>query len=168
MMGWATTSSCKAPQEKICSPKDQTWEACIAGVYSTSGQSRPTGSVADPDVYPGSRILIFTHPGSRISDPKTVPKERDEKKFSYQTFFCSYKFHKIEYYVIFEMLKMLKKKICVNFQRIFQYALKYMGMGSGIRDPRSGIRKKTYSGSRIQGSNRHRIPDPDSQNTADR
>jgi hypothetical protein len=38
------------------------------------------------DVYPGSRILIFTHPGSRISDPgsripdpKTIPKERDEK-----------------------------------------------------------------------------------------
>jgi hypothetical protein len=30
----------------------------------------------------------------------------------------------------------------------------------GIRDPRSGIRdqKKTYSGSRIQGSKRHRIP----------
>jgi hypothetical protein len=23
------------------------------------------------DVYPGSRILIFTHPGSRISDPGT-------------------------------------------------------------------------------------------------
>ncbi len=38
------------------------------------------------DVYPGSRILIFTHPGSRISDPgsripnpKTVTKERGEK-----------------------------------------------------------------------------------------
>jgi hypothetical protein len=26
-----------------------------------------------------SRILIFTHPGSRISDPKTATKERDEK-----------------------------------------------------------------------------------------
>jgi hypothetical protein len=31
---------------------------------------------------------------------------------------------------------------------------------SEIRDPRSGIRKKTFSGSRIQGSKRHRIPDP--------
>ncbi len=37
------------------------------------------------DVYPGSRILIFTHPGSRISDlgsripdPKTATKERGE------------------------------------------------------------------------------------------
>jgi hypothetical protein len=33
------------------------------------------------DVYPGSRILIFTHPGSRIPDPKTATKERGEKKF---------------------------------------------------------------------------------------
>jgi hypothetical protein len=32
------------------------------------------------DVYPGSRILIFTHPGSRIPDPKTATKERGEKK----------------------------------------------------------------------------------------
>ncbi len=31
------------------------------------------------DVYPGSRILIFTHPGYRISDPKTATKERDKK-----------------------------------------------------------------------------------------
>jgi hypothetical protein len=31
------------------------------------------------DVYPGSRILIFTHPGSRFSDPKTEIKERGEK-----------------------------------------------------------------------------------------
>jgi hypothetical protein len=35
-----------------------------------------------------------------------------------------------------------------------------MGLGSGIRDP-----EKTYFGSRIrvQGSKRHRIPDPDPQ-----
>jgi hypothetical protein len=34
------------------------------------------------DVYPGSRILIFTHPGSQIPDPgyKTATKERGEKK----------------------------------------------------------------------------------------
>jgi hypothetical protein len=32
------------------------------------------------DVYSGSRILIFTHPGSRIRDPKTATKERGEKK----------------------------------------------------------------------------------------
>jgi hypothetical protein len=33
-----------------------------------------------------------------------------------------------------------------------------MNLGSEIRDP-----EKTYSGSRIQGSKRHRIPDPDPQ-----
>jgi hypothetical protein len=33
-----------------------------------------------------------------------------------------------------------------------------MGLGSAIRDP-----EKTYSGSRIQGPKRHRIPDPDPQ-----
>jgi hypothetical protein len=45
------------------------------------------------DVYPGSRILIFTHPGSRIPDlgsripdPKTGRKERGEKNFFVQHF----------------------------------------------------------------------------------
>jgi hypothetical protein len=33
-----------------------------------------------------------------------------------------------------------------------------MGLGSEIQDP-----EKTYSGSRIQGSKKHRIPDPDPQ-----
>jgi hypothetical protein len=43
-------------------------------------------------------------------------------------------------------------------------APKNMGLGSGIWDPGSGIRdpEKTYSGSRIQWSKRHRIPIPDS------
>jgi hypothetical protein len=109
------------------------------------------------DVYPGSRILIFTHPGSRIPDPKTVPKEIDENKFCYHTFFCSHKFHKIYNYVIFEMLK---KKIWANFQRTveifslnFQYALKYMGLGSGIRKkpiPDPGSRGQKGTGSRIR------------------
>jgi hypothetical protein len=68
---------------------------------------------------------------------------------------------------------MLKKKIWANFQRIvevfypknFQYALKYMGLGSGIRDPRSGIRKKPIPdpGSRGQKGTGYRIPDPDPQ-----
>ena len=35
-----------------------------------------------------------------------------------------------------------------------------MGLGSEIWDTRPGIRKKTYSGSLIQGSKRHRNPDP--------
>jgi hypothetical protein len=40
-----------------------------------------------------------------------------------------------------------------------------MSLGSGIRDPGSGNRNKPIPdpGSRIQGSKRHRIPDPDPQ-----
>jgi hypothetical protein len=51
------------------------------------------------DVYPGSGILIFTHPGAQISDPgtKTAIKVRGEKN-CYRTFFCSHTFNKIEYY----------------------------------------------------------------------
>jgi hypothetical protein len=66
--------------------------------------------IPDPDFYP-SRILIFTHPGSRIPDPKTATKEMGEKnQLSY--LFCSHKFNKIINYFIFEMLK---KKIWANF-----------------------------------------------------
>jgi hypothetical protein len=89
------------------------------------------------DVYPGSRILIFTHPGSRIPDlgsrisdpgsrisdpgsripdPKTATKEGGEK-ISCHTFLCSHKFHKIVNYFSFEVLK---KKIWANFQRIIE------------------------------------------------
>jgi hypothetical protein len=38
---------------------------------------------------------------SRIPDPKTATKERGQKKFVCQTFFCSHKFHKIKNYFIF-------------------------------------------------------------------
>jgi hypothetical protein len=55
------------------------------------------------DVYPGSRILIFTHPGSRITDTrsrildsKTAMKDIGEKKFVVIPFVWSHKFHKIE------------------------------------------------------------------------
>jgi hypothetical protein len=72
-------------------------------------------SVADPGCL--SQILIFTHRGSRIPDPKTATKERDEKKLVVIPFFCSHKFYKIENYFIFEMLK---KKIWANFQRIIE------------------------------------------------
>jgi hypothetical protein len=49
------------------------------------------------------------------------------------------------------MIKLFTQKIVIKLSKIY---------GFGIRDPRSGIRNKTYSGSRnpIQG-----IPDPDLQ-----
>ncbi len=95
------------------------------------------------DVYPGSRILIFPipDPGSRISDPKNSNKREGWKKFCYQTFFCSHKFHKIEFYFVFEMRK---KQIWAKFQRIIEVlSLKKLSLSSqkyglGIRDPRSG------------------------------
>ncbi len=68
------------------------------------------------DVYPGSRILIFTHPGSRIPYPKTATKERGEK-ICCHTFLGSHKFHKIVNYFSFEVLK---KKNWANFQRIIE------------------------------------------------
>jgi hypothetical protein len=65
-------------------------------------------SVADPGCL--SLILIFVHPGSRISDPrsqipylKTASKEMGEK-ICCPTFFCSQKYQKLINYFIFELL----------------------------------------------------------------
>jgi hypothetical protein len=60
--------------------------------------------------------------------------------------------------------KFSKNYLCF-YQKKVHYALKYMGLESGIRDPRSGIRKKPIpdpgvSGQKGTGS---RIPDPDPQ-----
>jgi len=49
---------------------------------------------------------------SRIPDPKTATKERDEKFFF---FLYSHKFHKIEHYFSFEVLK---KKNWDNFKEL--------------------------------------------------
>jgi hypothetical protein len=97
-------------------------------------------------------------------DPKTATKERGEK-ICCHNFLCSHKFHKIANYFSFEAPK---KKIWANFQRIIKLFIQKIvtklskiwvwDPGSEIRDP-----KKTYSGSRIKGSKRHRIPDPDPQ-----
>ncbi len=62
---------------------------------------------------------------------------------------------------------MLKKKIWVNFQRIIELftqkivkKLLKMVLGSGIRDPGSGIRKKTIPD---PGSRGQKAPDPGSR-----
>jgi hypothetical protein len=122
-------------------------------------------SVADPGCL--TRILIFTHPGSRISDPRSQiqkqQQKRDLKKFVVIRYlFCSHKFHKTENDLIFEMLEKKFGPFSKNYRTFYSknchYALKNMDLGSEIRDP-----EKTYSGSRIQGSKRHRISDPDPQ-----
>jgi hypothetical protein len=48
------------------------------------------------DVYPGSRILILSHPGSRISDPKTGTKDRGEKKIVVIPSFVATNFTKLK------------------------------------------------------------------------
>jgi hypothetical protein len=96
------------------------------------------------DVYPGSRILIFTHPGSRIQKQQ---QKRGVKKICCHTFLCSHKFHKTENYFSFEVLK---KKIWANFQKIIELSTqKIVSKFSKIWvwDPGSG-------------KNLFRIPDP--------
>jgi hypothetical protein len=61
---------------------------------------------------------------------------------------------------------MLKKKIWANFQRIVEvFTQKMFNMLSNIWvwDPESGKKPIPDPGSQIQGSKRHRIPDPDPQ-----
>jgi hypothetical protein len=100
-----------------------------------------------------ARILIFAHPGSRIQKQQ---QKRGAKKLVFIPFF-SHKFHKIVNYFIFEMLK---KKLWDSFQRIIEFFIqKFITklskiwvwyLVSEIRDPG------------VQGSKRHRIPDPGS------
>ena len=118
---------------------------------------------------PGSWFLPIPDPGSRILDPKKATKERGEN-FFFHTFLCSHKFHKIDNYFSFEVLR---EKFWVNFQRILEhFTQKVVTKLSKIWlwDPRSGIRKKTIpdpgsrgqkgTGSRIRIRNTVRIPNP--------
>jgi hypothetical protein len=122
-------------------------------------------SVADPGCL--SRILIFTHPGSRIPDLgsriQKQQQKREVKKISCHTFLCSHKFHKIVNYFSFEVLK---KKIWANFQRTIELFTKKnvkkllkiwsWDPGSGknlFRIPNPGVKK-------------HPIPDPGSATLA--
>ncbi len=97
--------------------------------------------IPDPDFY-----------SSRIPDPKTATKERDEK-----IFFVIHKFHKIENYFSFEVLK---KKIWANFQRIIELFTQKIvtklskiwlwdpGSGKNLfRIPDPGVKKAPDSGS---------------------
>ncbi len=105
--------------------------------------------IPDPDFYP-----------SRIPDPgsKNSNKRQGWKFFFFEPFFVATNFTKLniilflicwrkKFGAIFqELLKFLPKKYC-------HQALKNMGLGSGIRDPRSGIRDLG------SGKNLFRIPD---------
>jgi hypothetical protein len=121
--------------------------------------------IPDPDFYP-SRIPNL------VSRTQKQQQKKGVKKFLSYIFY-SHKFHKIENYFIFEKLK---KKIGVSFQRIIElvtqkFVTKLSKDGFGIRNPGSenrdpeNIFRMADPGFQIlvQGSKRHRIPDPDPQ-----
>ncbi len=109
------------------------------------------GSVADPGCL------------SRISDPRSQNSNKREgwKKICCHTFLCNHKFHKIENYFIFEVLK---KKIWANFQRIVEPCTqRIVTKLSKICDwdPGSWSRGQKGTGSRIRIRNTVcRDPDP--------
>ncbi len=103
----------------------------------------------DPDFYP-----------SRILDPKTATKERGEKKFVVIPFYVAKKFHKIENYFSFEMLK---KKIWANFLRIMElFTQKIVTKLSKIWvwDPGSEIRDVEKNLFLILDPGVKKVPDP--------
>jgi hypothetical protein len=98
------------------------------------------------NVYPGSQILIFTHFGSRIPDPKTSTKERGEKKLVVKPFFVATNLTKLKLFYFtnaeeFGNLGQFSKNLAKNL------SLSSTKYGVGIRDPRSG-------------KNLFRFPDP--------
>ncbi len=101
------------------------------------------------DVYPGTRFLP-----SRISD--------SGPKIQQQTFLCTHTFHTFENYFIFEQVRYHTEKIWAIWHRIYLFStqkllLSSQKYGLGIRDP-----EKTLAGIWIQGSKKHRTPDPHS------
>ncbi len=159
---WINTMCCVKSEKKL----EQ--ERRVTPVFLMYSQCGGSGMFI-PD--PGSWFLPIPDPGSRIPDPKTATKERGEKKLDVKPFYLATKFNKIVNYFSFEVLK---KKIWPNFQRTIElftkkivkkfFKISSWDPESEIRDPGSEIRdpEKTHSGSRIQGSKRHRIPDPGS------
>jgi hypothetical protein len=97
------------------------------------------------DVHPGSRILIFTHPGSKNSN-----KREGWKNLFFHTFFVATNFTNLN---IITFLICWRKKFWPNFPRIIKvFTQKIVTKLSKVRvwDPRSGTREKP-------------IPDPGSR-----
>jgi hypothetical protein len=51
------------------------------------------------DAYPGSRFLPIPDPGSRIQKQQQKIRVKKIIKFVFKPFFCSHKFHKIDYFI---------------------------------------------------------------------
>ena len=106
--------------------------------------------IPDPDFYP-----------SRIPYPKTATKERGEKKFVVILFYVATNFTKIENYF---SLKVLRKKVWPNFQRIIKLFTQTIvtklskilvwdpNPGSEIRNPENNLFRTPDSGVKDPGS----------------
>ncbi len=119
------------------------------------GNTASTTVLRIRDVYSGSRILIFTHPGSRIQ------KQQQKRGVIWcHTFLCiATNFTKL--YIIL-LLKCWRKKFGPIFKELYNFLTKKLSLSSqkygfGIRDP-----EKTYFGSRIPDPGVKKAPDPGS------
>jgi hypothetical protein len=90
------------------------------------------------DVYPES----WFYP-SRISDPRSKNSKKEKGEKNVLCLFCGHKCHKIENYFSLEMLKKkfgpIFKDTRTFYRKNCHKALKNMGLGSEIRDPKKPI-----------------------------
>jgi hypothetical protein len=110
------------------------------------------------DVYPGSRILIFIHPGSQISDPgSNNSTKRGGDNFFCPTIFVAKNAIKLQINFIFEQVK--KIFLAKTLRIILLFTQKFVIKLSKIWvwDPGSEIWKKPIPdpGSRVK-----KAPDP--------
>jgi hypothetical protein len=91
-----------------------------------------------------SRILIFTHPGSRISDPKTATKEKGEKKYVVIPFLKPQISQNCKLFYFWKSeeknLGQFSKNYRTFYPEMCHQDLKNMGLGSGIQNPGSEIK----------------------------
>jgi hypothetical protein len=101
-------------------------------------------------------MIRYQFCGSGMFIP-TNKKERGEQKNFSLPFFVATNITKFKILLFFNWWKKNVDQFTKNYG-----TLTYIGLGSGIQDPGSGIRKNLF---RIldPASKRHRIPDPDEQ-----
>jgi len=122
-------------------------------IFTQSGYRMPDPLSRIPDL--GSRI---SDPGSQIPDPKTATKERVgwNKKIFLIIFYVATNFTKLK---IILVLKCWRKKFRQIFKELRNFLHKKMSLS--FQKYGFGIRGQKGTVSRIPGSKRHRIPDPD-------
>jgi hypothetical protein len=94
------------------------------------------------DVYPGSRILIFVHPGSRIPDPTSTKEEGNKSLVSY--LFVATNMTKFKFDLFLNRYRKNLSQFTKNYSAFFlqKLPLRSQKYGFGIRDP--GSRKSLF------------------------